>query len=144
MKIRFLIFSALLAAFATHSTIAASIVVGASNSTKESKARADFICDGKKDQIALLKSFTKAPRIKTVYERNPNTLVPTECYGSHSVEWLPGDYYLDETLVIPDAEDCSLRAEGARFHYLPSKGDAIVLTGLNRCRFYLGTIMTSS
>ena len=144
MKVPFLHLSLLLAGLVGSSAGAASFIVAASNSTKEAKARADMICDGKKDQINLLRSFTKAPRISTVYERNPNTLVPTECYGGHSVEWLPGDYYLDDTLVVPDAEDCAIHAEGTRFHYLPDKGDAIVLTGLSRCRFYLGTIMTSS
>src|SRR6266567_312244 len=144
MKAQVLVFWPLVAAFAGWDAGAASIIVAASNSTKEAKARADMICEGKTDQVKLLQSFTKAPRIKTVYERNQNTLVPTECYGGHSVEWLSGDYYLDDTLVIPDAEDCAIHAEGARFHYLPNNGDAIVLTGLSRCRFYLGTIMTDS
>jgi hypothetical protein len=123
---------------------AANIIVAAANSSKETKARADFICDGKQDQIKLLASFPRAGRTKTVYERNPNTPIPTECYAGHSVEWLAGAYYLDDTLVIPDAEDCAIHAEGARFHYLPAGGDAVVLTGLSRCRFQLGTIFSSS
>ncbi|MDO8303743.1 MAG: hypothetical protein Q7T18_10920, partial [Sedimentisphaerales bacterium] len=123
---------------------AASIIVASSNSTLESKRRADLICDGKDDQVELLKSITKASQVSTVYERNPATLVPTKCYAGHSVEWLPGDYYLSETLVIPDAEDCAIQAEGTRFHYQPKKGDAVVLTGMSRCRYRLGTIFTDT
>ncbi|OFX13155.1 MAG: hypothetical protein A2Z18_02045 [Armatimonadetes bacterium RBG_16_58_9] len=79
-----------------------------------------------------------------MFERNPNTLLPTKCYGLHSVEWLPGDYYLSGTLTIPDAEEAVINAEGARFHYVPGKGDAVVLQGMSRCRYRFGTIMTDT
>ena len=133
-----------LISLATRASGAASIVVAAANSSKEARTRADIVCRGKSDQVKLLASLRKAPRIKTVYERNPRTLAPTECYGAHSVEWLPGDYYLDDTLTVPDMEDCAIHAEGARFHYRPHQGDAVVVTGVNRCRFYFGTIFTDS
>ncbi len=123
---------------------AASITVAATNSTPEAKRRADIICDAKDDQVKLLSSFTRGTRGKTVFERNPATLLPTECYLGHSVEWLPGDYYLSDTLTIPDAEDCVIQAEGARFHYQRDKGDAIVLQGMSRCRYRFGTIFSSS
>ncbi|HWD18983.1 MAG TPA: hypothetical protein VHB20_06860 [Verrucomicrobiae bacterium] len=123
---------------------AASLVVAAANSSPESRARADLVCSGHGDQATLLASLTKAPRIKTVFERNPRTLEPTECYGGYSVEWLPGDYYLDGTLTVPDMEDCAIHAEGSRFHYLLPTGDAVVLTGLSRDRFYFGTIFTDT
>lgn len=146
MKIRYInlfVFLMLIAEMSI-SCKAASIIVASSNSTPEAKRRADIICDGKDDQVELLKSITKAGQVSTVYERNPATLLPTKCYSGHSVEWLPGDYYLSETLVIPDAEDCVIQAEGARFHYQPKTGDAVVLTGMSRCRYRLGTIFTDT
>ena len=142
-SINLFMFLALLAATSI-SCKAASFIVASSNSTPEAKRRADLICDGKEDQFELLKSITKASQRSTVYERNPATLVPTKCYSGHSVEWLPGDYYLSETLVIPDAEDCAILAEGTRFHYQPKTGDAVVLTGMSRCRYRLGTIFTDT
>jgi hypothetical protein len=144
MKLQIIFASAILMGLVAGNSQGADIIVAAANSPTEAKARADIICDGTGDQIKLLASFTRAGRTKTVYERNPRTLLPTECYAGHSVEWLAGDYFLDDTLVIPDAEDCAIQAEGARFHYLPASGDAVVLTGLNRCRFHLGTIFSGS
>ena len=123
---------------------AGAIIVAAANSTAESKRRADLVCDGKDDQVELLASFTRASRVKTVFERNPATLEATECFAGHSVEWLPGDYHLSETLTIPDAEDCVIQAEGTRFQYSGEKGDAIVLQGMSRCRYRFGTVFSSS
>ena len=123
---------------------AASIIVAASNSSAESKNRADFICDGNNDQVHLLASITRANRFSTKVDTAPAVQKSVECYGRHSVEWLPGDYYLGETLTIPDAADVAIQAEGAYFHYLPAEGDAVVVTGMNRCRFYFGTIETNS
>ena len=123
---------------------AASIIVAASNSSAESKNRADFICGGNNDQVHLLASITRANRFSTKVDTAPAVQKSVECYGRHSVEWLPGDYYLGETLTIPDAADVAIQAEGAYFHYLPAEGDAVVVTGMNRCRYYFGTIETNS
>src|SRR5260370_38332442 len=92
---------------------AASIIVAAANSTKEAKARADFICRGKNDQIKLLASLTRAPRIKTVYERNPRTLEPTECYGGSSGGGVAGGYFFLCEPVIPTMEGLHLLLGGA-------------------------------
>jgi hypothetical protein len=35
-----------------------------------------------------------------------------------------------------------IRAEGAYFHYRRAEGDAVVVTGMNRCRYQFGTIET--
>lgn len=145
MKVRLLLMGALLLGAPGIGHGAASIVVAATNSTKEAKAKADIICTGRNDQIKLMASLIRgAQRVKTVFERNPNTLAPVKCYAGHSVEWLPGDYYLSGTLTVPDGEDCVIKAEGTRFHYQPSTGDAVVITGTSRCRYSLGTIFTHS
>ncbi|MBI4556509.1 MAG: hypothetical protein HY706_02915 [Candidatus Hydrogenedentes bacterium] len=122
----------------------ASIIVAASNSSPESKARADLVCDGTDDQVELRTSLTKAGTFKFLLDRNPAKQFEVECYGKHSVEWLPGDYYLGATLTIPDAVDVAIHAEGVYLHYRPTDGDAVVVTGANRCRYYFGTIELGS
>ena len=103
---------------------AASFVVAASNTTEQAKARADLVCDGTDDQEEL------------------NASVPS---GSHySVEWLPGDYYLSGTVVVPPNHNGSIDAEGTYFHYLPDTGDALHVQGMLGSRFRFGTIETTS
>ncbi|MDE0183844.1 MAG: hypothetical protein OXP71_00140 [Candidatus Poribacteria bacterium] len=133
-----------LALVSTSVSHAASIIVAASNSSPESKERADFICDGTNDQVKLLESITRASRVTTKVDTAPAVQKSVECYGRHSVEWVPGDYYLGETLTIPDAADVAIHAEGTYFHYIPKEGDAVVVTGMNRCRYYFGTIESNS
>ncbi len=123
---------------------AASIIVAASNSSTESKDRADYICDGTNDEVKLLASITQANRFPTKVDTAPAIQAEVKCYGRHSVEWLPGDYYLREPLTIPPAADVAIQAEGTYFHYIPTEGDAVVVTGMNRCRYYFGTIETYS
>jgi len=94
--------------------------------------------------VELLASITRARKYDFDIDRSPAKQFRVRCYGKHSVEWLPGDYYLGSTLVIPDAVDVAIHAEGAYFHYLPKTGDAVVVTGANRCRYYFGTIESAS
>jgi len=123
---------------------AASVIVAPSNASGKAKARADLVCDGKDDQVELHQSLTSAPRVSTMSDSAPNQQHERACYGRHSVEWLPGDYRLGDTLVIPDAADMAIQAEGAYFHYEQPEGDAIVIQGMNRCRYRLGTVETTS
>ena len=97
----------------------AAIIVAASNSIPEEKAKADIVCNGKNDQIELLASITKANLFDVVVDKDPGAQQTVKCYGRHSVTWLPGDYYLSETLTIPDGADMVINAEGTFFHYLP-------------------------
>ena len=122
----------------------ASLIVAAANSTPESKTRADYVCDGKDDQIELLASITRAPTFPVKFDTSPGTQTTIKCFGRHSVEWLPGDYHLTKTLTIPDAADVAIRAEGTYFHYQADEGDAVVITGMLRCRYNFGTIQTHS
>ena len=142
---RLLIVSAIGLASAGLARAAASIVVAAVNSTPQAKAKADLVCTGKADQVKLLKSFRYGlKKVDQALEANPATRLPDQCVIGHSVEWLPGDYYLSGTLTIPDGFDCAIKAEGARFHLLPKKGDAVVLEGMCRCRYAFGTIFTDT
>lgn len=104
---------------------AASFVVAASNSTAEAKARADVACDGLHDEVELANSLGGGG-----YAR--------------SVEWLAGDYYLGQTLTLPATTDSMLYAEGTCLHYQPAAGDAVVIKGMMRSRYYLGTIETGA
>lgn len=122
----------------------ASIIVAAANSLPEAKAKADFICDGIDDQVALLASLTSAPQVTAWHDINPADHKEITCYARHSVSWLPGDYYLSDTLVIPNAMDMVIDAEGTYFHYVGAEGDAVVIQGMNRCRYRLGTIESRS
>lgn len=120
--------------------ISASFVVAAYNSLDEAKKRADAVCTGDNDQLILAKSMTYGNWTATEYDDNTWSYA----HSAQSVEWLAGDYYLSDTLFIAQAVDSVLHAEGAIFHYAPSTGDAIVVTGCLRCRYYFGTIWTGS
>jgi hypothetical protein len=136
--------AALLCLVAGSATEPAAVTVAAANSAPAAKAKADLICDGKDDQVELLASITRAARFDVDVDVSPSLQKTVTCYGRHSVEWLPGDYELGETLMIPDAADLVIRAEGAYFHYRGDQGDALVITGMNRCRYQFGTIETGS
>jgi hypothetical protein len=103
----------------------ASLTVAPANSAAEAKARADFVCHGAHDEIELAQSLNQG-------------------VDSRSVEWLPGDYYLDATLVIPASHDNTIRAEGTCLHYRAATGDAVLIKGMLSTRIYLGTIETAS
>ena len=127
---------------------AASFIVAPSNASDKEKAQADFVCDGKDDQVELLRSFTEgAQKYSLMVDRPVGAKIqqPVTCMGKRSVEWFAGDYYLDSTLIIPDAADSVIRAEGTYFHYRAPEGDAVVVQGAQRWRYYFGTIeMTAS
>jgi hypothetical protein len=115
-------------------------IVAASNSSPEAKARANVVCTGNSDQKILYQSMRLGPWTKTEYDDNAWTYA----YSAQSVEWLPGDYYLSDTLYISQAVDSVLHAEGAILHYFPTTGDAVVVAGCLRCRYYFGTIWSNS
>lgn len=121
-----------------------SLIVAASNSSSEEKSRADLICDGKDDQIELLASLLKAATFEVAVDTSPAHSMRVKCRGRFVVEWAAGDYFLGGTLEIPDAADFVIHAQGTFFHYLPSEGDAVVVRGMNRCRYDFGTIETKS
>lgn len=122
----------------------ASVVVAASNSSDEAKSRADIVCHGIDDQIQLMESIAKGQRVVVDVDINPSTQKAVECYGRHSAKWLPGDYYLSGTLEIPACSDVAIDAQGSYFHFLPRSGDAVVIAGMNRCRYNFGTIESAS
>jgi len=122
----------------------AAVVVAAADSLPTEKSRADFVCDGTDDQIELAKSLALARRATTLIDVDPKTQVQVESAVNHAVVWLPGTYYLSETLEIPDSVNCSITAEGTTLKYLPSTGDTLVIRGMNRCRFRFGTVETQS
>jgi hypothetical protein len=123
---------------------AASVIVAASNSSIPSKEKADLVCDGVDDHVELIASLTQAGRFTVKVDSSPSSQNEIECYGRHAVIWLPGDYYLGETLHIPDAADVVIQAEGSYLHYDQLQGDAVVLTGVNRCRYYFGVVESHS
>lgn len=131
-------------ALAAASPIPAAIVVAASDSLPEEKAKADLVCDGEDDQIELAASLAKGRRGKTKIDVNPKTQQTVECTLNHAVEWLPGTYHISATLEVPDAANCAIRAEGTTLDYQPADGDAVVIRGMNRCRYNFGTIESSS
>jgi len=122
----------------------AAIVVAAADSLPEEKARADVVCDGTDDQLELAKSLARGRRGKTKVDVDPKTQQTVDCILNHAVEWLPGNYYLSDTLEVPSAANCVIRAEGTTFHYLKDEGDCVVIRGMNRCRYNFGTIESSS
>jgi hypothetical protein len=132
------------ALFCTSRQSAAAIVVAAADSLPQEKARADLICDGHDDQVELAKSLAMGRRGKTAIDVNPKEQQTVECTLNHAVEWLPGTYSISETLEIPDAANCVLRAEGTTLEYEPIKGDCVVIRGMNRCRYNFGTIKSKS
>lgn len=120
------------------------IVVAAVDSLPQEKSRADLVCDGVDDQVELAKSLAMGRQGKTKVDVDPKTQQTVECILNHAVEWLPGNYYLSDTLEVPSAADCVIRAEGTTFHFQKSEGDCIVIRGMNRCRYYFGTIESRS
>lgn len=123
---------------------AASVTVAPSNAPPGVRAKADLVCDGRDDQVELLASITRAPLVTADIGTLEDRIHRVKCYGKHSVEWLPGDYFLSSTLSIPAAADVRIEGEGAYFHYLPESGDAVVIEGVLRCRYRLGTIESGS
>lgn len=123
---------------------AASIVVAPIDASEKQKARADYVCDGKDDQVELLASIQAAKKYPVLVDRSPVKQLEFNCYGRHSVEWLPGVYHLSQTLDIPNTADVTIHAESAYLQYHETTGDAIVVRGMNRCRFYFGTIESKS
>jgi hypothetical protein len=99
-------------------------IVAASNSTPHAKARADFVCDGIDDQVELVASIGSD--------------------GGFAVEWVPGDYYLSDTVRLRPAENSVIEAEGTYLHYLASTGDAVHILGMLGCRYRFGAIETGS
>ena len=122
----------------------AALVVAAADSLEEEKARADIVCDGQDDQVELAASLARARRGKTQIDIDPKTQATVECALNHVVEWLPGTYNLSATLEVPNAANCVIRGEGSTLRYQPKKGDAVVLRGMNRCRYTFGTIESGS
>jgi hypothetical protein len=123
--------------------IYSAIVVAAADSSDQEKSRADFVCDNKDDQVELGKSLALGRRGKTKVDVNPKLQQTVECTLNHAVEWLPGTYSISETLEIPDATNCVIRAEGTTLEYQKSDGDCVVIRGMNRCRYSFGTIQTN-
>lgn len=67
------------------------------------------------------------------------------CYSGQSVEWLAGDYYLSNTLLLPQVVDTVLNAQGTILHYTgPVNNDVVVFSGAMRSRFNFGTIWSTS
>lgn len=125
---------------------AASITVAPSDASDKVKSRADYVCDGKDDQVELLASLTEAGKSAVPTGQLDKNGRPTmaQCLSKHSVEWLGGNYNLSSTLVIPDCADVVIQAEAARLSYVPDSGDAIVINGMLRCRYYFGTFQTNT
>lgn len=121
----------------------AAIVVAAADSSPQEKSRADFVCDGRDDQVELAKSLALGRRGKTEVDVNPKLQQTVECTLNHAVEWLPGTYSISETLEIPDATNCVIRAEGTTLEHQNADGDCVVIRGMNRCRYNFGTIKTN-
>lgn len=121
-------------------THAAMVVVAPADAPENVKAKADLVCDGQDDQVELLASITQAPRVTVEYDRNPGEMRSFECYGKYSIEWLPGDYHLSGTLVVPDAADMIISARAAHFYYEAEKGNAVVIQGSLRSLYSLGII----
>lgn len=122
----------------------AAVTVAAMDSSPQERARADLVCDGQDDQVELAASLARARRGTTKIDVDPKTQRSVECALNHAVEWLPGYYNLSATLEIPDAANCVIRADGTTLRYLPNAGDAIVIRGMNRCRYTFGTIESGS
>lgn len=123
---------------------ASSITVAASDSFFLAKARADYVCDGINDEVELLASITAHAAIETVsVDPTSNSQTTVSCLVKHSVEWLPGTYHLGSTLEIPDSSDCVIRAKGSKIQG-PSSGSAIIVRGMNSCRYSFGFLECNS
>jgi hypothetical protein len=122
----------------------AAIVVAAADSQEQEKARADLVCDGVDDDVELAASLAKARQGEALVDVDPKTQRRIKCAMNHAVEWLPGSYHLSKTLEIPSASNCVIHAEGTALHYDAKEGDAVVIRGMNGCRYTFGTIETQS
>jgi hypothetical protein len=120
------------------------ITVAAVDSHDLEKTKADFVCDGKEDQAELARSLSLAKQGKALIDVDPKTQREVVASLNHAVRWLPGTYHLSETLEIPDAVNCVLDAEGTTLRWGGQAGDAVVIRGMNRCRYRFGTIESSS
>ena len=124
---------------------AASIIVAAHDSSAEAKARADYVCNSDpNDEINLLLSITRAQTYSVEVDVNPAQTRTVQCLGRHSVHWLGGTYNLGSTLTIPDSADCIIKAEGTCINGPTDGSDAIVIRGMNRCRYYFGMVKLNS
>jgi hypothetical protein len=122
----------------------AAIVVAAADSLPQEKARADIVCDGRDDQVKLAAAIALGRHGPTLIDVNPKSQTEVDCLLNHAVELLPGNYKLSAPLEVPDAADCVIRGEGSTLHFLPNKGDCVIIRGMNRCRYSFGTIETHS
>lgn len=123
---------------------AASVVVAPADAAPEVKAKADLVASGAGDEAVLAQSLRMGPRRRVNIDASPVDQREVEAYGRFRVVWLPGTYMLDGPLVIPDAADGVIEAEGAVLEYRPPVGDAVVITGGNRNRYRFGTIVSGS
>jgi hypothetical protein len=119
---------------------AASYVVAASNSLPNAQKRADVVCDGTNDAAVLMASLRQGSLVSVEFDDNAYTTA----YSAQSVEWLAGDYFLNESVVLPQVADTVLFAQGTILHYNISTGDAVVITGSLRSKFHFGTIWSGS
>jgi hypothetical protein len=120
------------------------VVVAPADASDAVKRRADLVCDGVDDQEELSASFKCARRDTFLFDTSPIAQAEAEAYVRHSVVWLPGTYNLGDTLVIPDAADCVINAQGAYLQYNQPEGDAVRIEGAYRCRYNFGTIDSHS
>jgi len=121
-----------------------SLIVAPYDASEQTKKRADLVCTGEKDEKILHQSLMGAQTYKVLKDCSPHEQTESSCIGRHSVEWLPGTYRLSGTLVIPDAADMVIQAEGTYFVYEPGDGNAVEIEGANRCRYRFGTIESAS
>jgi hypothetical protein len=122
----------------------AAILVAAADSLPQEKSRADFVCDGRDDQVKIAEAIALGRRGRTLIDVNPKSQTEVECLMNHAVELLPGNFQLSAPLEVPDAADCVIRGEGSTLHFLPTTGDCVIIRGMNRCRYSFGTIETHS
>jgi hypothetical protein len=120
------------------------IVVAAADSLPEEKRKADLLCDGRDDQVELLESLKRARTGAARIDVDPKTQTAVKCALNHVVEWLPGSYQLTATLEVPDAANCAIHAEGTTLNYALDQGDAVVIRGMNGCRYTFGRIDSRS
>ena len=120
------------------------MIVAPFDAPKQVKQRADLVCDGTADEVELRASLDAGTRRTGAHDTSPAQSKDVPCLARHRVEWLPGTYQLSRALVIPDALDMVIEAEGSYLRYESAAGDAIVIQGMNRCRYRFGTIESRS
>lgn len=108
------------------------------------RAKADFVCAGKDDQIVLMKSLRLGPRYAAHSGGPPNRDITHAAQGRQEVRWLSGTYNLSGTLEIRNLADTVIDAQGTYMRYARREGDAILIAGMQRCRYDLGTIESHS